>query len=425
MLTKATPQTKAGQWAAFAPCLKLSQGSAPDLGGEMGGRSRHKLSVTAIKAAEPGRLQDGAGLILERSDSGGSWVYRYSIAGRRREMGLGSWPDLSLAEARKARDRWASVLAEGVDPIPERERLRDLERQAASREDPTLADAIARAFDAIRPTLRDGGERGRWLSPLRTHVEPALGARRVSTLRAEDVRDLLKPLWRTKAPTAEKAIQRLGIVLRRGKLMGWPCDPFLVEQARNMLGEHVHVTRSIPATPWAAIPALYARLGRGRAHLCLRLLILTAVRSTPARLLEFDEIDGDVWTVPASKMKGRERATEDFRVPMSDEALEVVRLAGEAAEGSLAFAGPMGGAISSRALEKTLDDLGEAGRPHGFRTSFRTWVQDTNACSYDVAETALAHRVGGKVERSYARSDMLEQRREVMARWAAFVTGGP
>lgn len=388
----------------------------------MGGRTRHRLTATALKAAGPGRHQDGAGLFLEKSETAASWVYRYSLHGRRREMGLGPWPELSLAEARKARDRWAAVLASGLDPIVERERQREEERRAAAKAEPTLADAVEQVYEAIRPTLRDGGERGRWLSPLATHVLPALGERRLSTIHAEDVRDALKPIWRTKHPTADKAIQRLGIVLRRGKRMKLPCDPSIIEEAREMLGEWRHVAKHIPATPWQDVPALYARLRLSNAHLCLRLIILTAVRSDAARGLRFEEIDGDVWTVPAERMKGTEGRVTDFRVPLSPPALDVVRLAGEAAEGSLAFASRTGNPVTTRGLEKALDDLGEAGRPHGFRSSFKDWTRDTGACSWEVSETCLAHKVGNDVERSYARSDLLDQRREAMVKWAAFVT---
>lgn len=388
------------------------------------GRGRHKLTVTGIKAAAPGALQDGAGLMLVKAENGGKWVWRYQRDGRRRDMGLGSWPELSLAEARKSRDQWAAALALGLDPITERERQREAERAASAKAEPTLADAVDQVFAAIAPTLRDGGARGRWRSPLDTHVLLRLGARRLSTVRAEDVRDALRPIWRTKAPTAEKAAQRLGIVFRRGRLMGLPCDPFTIESARHMLGEVRHEGGHIPATPWQNIPELFLRLGnRGPSHLCLRLLILTAVRSTPARLLRFSEVKGDVWTIPAQNMKGREGKVEDFRVPLPTPALDVLRTAQEAAEGPYAFTGTRGSPVTSRSLEKALDALGEPGRPHGFRSSFRSWVQDTGACSWEVAETVLSHKIGGTVERAYARSDLLEQRREAMNRWAEFVTG--
>lgn len=389
------------------------------------GAGRHKLTATAIRAFGPGTYQDGAGLMLVKTETGGFWRWRFQADKRRRDMGLGAWPDLSLAEARKARDRWAAVLAQGIDPLAERERIRDDERAHAARHDPTLAEAVDEVFAAIQPTLRGGGARGRWRSPLDTHVLPAIGRERLSRLTAANLRDCLKPIWRTKHPTAEKAVQRLGVVFRRGRLMGLPCDPFVVEQARHMLGEVRHQVQHIAATPWQAIPALYARLGNGPSHLCLRLLILTAVRSDAGRGLRFDEVDGDLWTVPAERMKGAEGAVRDFRVPMTPAALAVVAEAREAAEGPFAFASRTGNPITTRGLEKALNSLGEAGRPHGFRSSFKDWTRETGLVPWEVAETALAHKVGGVVERAYARSDLLDQRREAMRLWADWVTSAP
>lgn len=390
------------------------------------GTGRHRLTATAIRAAKPGTYQDGAGLMLLKREEGGSWVWRYQRDGRRRDMGLGRWPDLSLAEARKARDRWAEVLASGRDPIAEREREKAEALAAEAQADPTLAEAVDEAFAAIAVTLRDGGARGRWRSPLDTHVLPKLGSRRLSTLGAADLVDALRPIWRTRHPTAEKAVQRLGIVWRRQSLAGHVADAMMVDRARLLLGEVRHVAEPIRATPWQEVPALYARLGLATTHLCLRLAILTATRSDAARGLRFSEVSGDVWTVPPERVKAREGKARPFRVPLVAEALEVLARAQEVTAGDVAFASITGRPVTTRGLEKALDDLGEPGRPHGFRTSFRTWAQDhPHLCSWEVAETALGHAVGGQVERSYARSDLLDQRRAAMEAWAAWVTTPP
>ena len=152
------------------------------------------------------------------------------------------------------------------------------------------------------------------------------------------------------------------------------------------------------------------------------MMILTATRTDSVRGMHFDEIDGDIWTVPAERMKGAQGKVRDFRVPLPPAALAIVDDLRPFRSGLL-FPGSTGRPLTSKALEKALNTLGEAGRPHGFRTSFRTWVQDTRAADWDVAETALAHVIGNRIERSYARSDLLDQRRALMARWAAFVTG--
>lgn len=390
----------------------------------MVGREKNRLTAVGIKSAADGKLADGGGLMLEKAGSAGKWTFRYSFAGGRREMGLGSWPDTSLAEARKARDRWAGILRDGKDPIAERARQRDAERAEIDRRDPTFGEMAEAAFEARKASLRGEGERGRWFSPIRVHLLPKLGARRMTDIHQTDLRDALAPLWRSKPATAEKAIQRTAIIFRHAKLAGIAVDPFTVEAAKHLLGDMRREIVHIEATPWQAIPALYAKLdGRGATRLALRWMILTAVRSDGARGARLEEIDGDVWTVPADRMKGREGKVRDFRVPLSTEAQRLAALAAETARDGYLFPSYRKGCISDTALAKMLNEMGEAGRPHGFRTSFRSWVQDHDAATYDVAEKALGHIVGGKVERSYARSDLLDQRRILMEKWAAFVTG--
>lgn len=387
-------------------------------------RTRNKLTVVAIRKAGPGKLDDGAGLRLYKTEDAGRWVYRYTIGGRRREMGLGSMGDMTLAQARAARDEWAAVVAKGLDPITERQRRRDQVAADLSRLDPTFAELAQTVFESRKASLRGEGERGRWFSPLATHIIPRIGKRRMSTLHQTDLVDAFRPIWTSKPATAEKALHRTRIIFKQAKLRGIDADPFTVDAAAEILGELKRDIQHIAATPWQEVPDLYARLDRpGASYQCLRWMILTATRSESARGARFSEIEGDVWTVPAERMKGRQGKVQPFRVPLSTEAQRVLQGLRERATGDLMFPSYRSGYISSTALQKVLNEIGETGRPHGFRTSFRSWVQDTSAATFDVAETALAHRVGSTVERSYARSDLLDQRRALMERWAGFVAG--
>lgn len=381
-----------------------------------------QLTAVAIRKAGSGRLGDGRGLELRKRGNTGNWVWRYSFAGKRREMGLGIWPTVSLSDARAERDRWALALSQGRDPITERRSALEAAKADMSRDDPSLSCLARDVLDARRDLLKGGGRAGRWLSPLERHVFPKLGNRPISTVRPHDIKDALAPIWRTKYPTAEKAIQRLRIIMRQGKLMGFDCDPFTVDAAEHLLGPVLHNAAPIAATPWQDIPDLFDRLkDRGTSAACLRFMILTLVRASGCRGARFDEIDGAVWTVPAERMKGFVGKVADFRVPLSDVALELVETR-RAFGGEYLFEGRRGRHISDAALSKFMREMGEEGRPHGFRTSFRTWVQDTDACPWDVSETILAHTIGGRVERSYARSDLLERRRPVMQAWADYVT---
>ena len=385
------------------------------------GRSQNRLTVIEIRNAGPGKLQDGGGLILDKSAVGGKWLYRYSFAGTRRAIGLGAYPTVSLADARKARDRWAATLAGGKDPITERKRAVAAEKAAIDRLDPTLAEAATACFAAIQAGLKGAGERGRWFSPIRVHILPRLGQRHMSQIHQTDIADTLRPIWKTKPPTAEKAIQRLRIISAWAERAGYPCSPATVDAARHILGQVAHVPVGIVATPWRAIPALYARLDHGTAsHDALRLIILTCARADSLRGMRFSEIAGDVWTCPADRMK----AGGAFRYPLPAAAIAIIDGRRPFTDGDLVFPSTKpGSAISEAALLKALNVMGEAGRPHGFRTSFRVWVQETDATSYDVAETILAHSLGNRTERSYARSDMLDRRAAVMQRWADYATG--
>jgi integrase len=381
------------------------------------------LTNIKIKSATPGTLSDGRGLLLIKAPSGaGRWIYRFQHLGKRRDMGLGSWPAITLAQARTERDRWAAVLANGKDPINIRNAQREAEKRERDKTKPTFADMVTIVFDARRDSLRGDGARGRWRSPLDTHIIPRIGQMPIADIHQTDIAAALKPIWRTKHPTAMKALQRTGIVFRQARAMGMECDPFVVDAAKHMLGIVRHQTTNIIATPWQDIPALYAKLRPElSSHLCLRWMILTVVRSDGCKGARVSEVEDDIWTVPSERIKGKEGLVSDFRVPLPEPCMQIVtdtRALGQ----DLLFPGRKSKHLSSTALEKALNELGEAGRPHGIRSSFRTWVQETESASYEVAETILGHKIGNRVVRSYARSDLLERRRSTMETWANYVT---
>lgn len=339
-------------------------------------------------------------------------------------MGLGPFPAVTLADARKQRDGWESILRSGKDPMAERERQEEAARIEASRADPTFAEAVQTTFEAKKGGLRGEGKAGRWLSPINLYVTPVIGHMRMSAIHQSDIHRALKPIWRKKHPTAEKAIQRTSIIFRHMRLSGVECDPFTVDMAKHMLGEYQHKPQKTRASDWRDMPEIFAALNRDDAsHLCLRFKILTMGRSAAVRGARFDEIEGDVWHIPAERMKGREGVVQDFRIPLSPAALEVIERAEAWRRGGFLFPGQTRGGVSDVAINKVFKKVDPNGTPHGVRTSFRTWVQDTDAAHFDVAETALAHIVGNKVERAYARSDLLDRRRILMNAWSDFVTG--
>lgn len=385
-------------------------------------RASNRLSATFLKKAPPGKHCDGAGLwLVKREDGGAQWVLRVTVHGRRREMGLGGFPTLGLAEARQLAARWRSMAAEGRDPIKERES----EKRTARREDISLRVLTSDAFEARKAELKGDGKAGRWLSPLELHVLPKLGKVPVTDLDQRDIRDTLAPIWHTKADTARKALNRLSIVLRHAAALGLDVDLQATDKAKALLGKSRHVPKNIPAMDWRDVPAFYASLEEPTlTHLALRLLILTGVRSGPLRNLRLDQIEGEVWTVPAEAMKGRKGATDDFRAPLSEEAQRVINLAKPHARNGFLFPNSRKGVISDMTLSRHMERRGLEARPHGFRTSLRTWLAEATDAPHEVAEWMLAHVVDGGVVRAYRRTDFLEQRRVLCERWADCVTGG-
>jgi len=385
-------------------------------------RAKNRLSSQFLKSAPVGKHCDGAGLwLVKRDDGGAQWVLRVTVHGRRREMGLGGFPALPLAEARKQADRWRKLAASGRDPVKERE----AEQRAARREDITLAILTADAFESRKAELKGDGAAGRWLSPLNIHVLPKLGKVPVTDLDQRDIRDTLAPIWHTKADTARKALNRLSIVLRHAAALGLDVDLQATDKAKALLGKTRHIPKNIPAMTWADVPGFYASLEEPTlTHLALRLLVLTGLRSTPLRNIRLDQIEGAVWTVPAEAMKGRKGATDAFRVPLSKEAQRVIDLARPHARQGFLFPNTRGGVISDMTLSRMMERRGLDARPHGFRTSLRTWLADATDAPHEVAEAMLAHVVDGSVVRAYRRTDFLEQRAKLAERWADHVTGG-
>lgn len=384
-------------------------------------RAKDRLTAGFLKALKPGKHCDGAGLwLVVRDDGGAQWVLRVTVHGRRREMGLGGYPALGLAAARKLAGRWRDVAAAGRDPIKERE----AEERAARREDISLAVLTHYAFEARKAELKGDGTAGRWLSPLTLHVLPKLGKVPVTDLDQRDIRDALAPLWHTKADTARKALNRLSIVLRHAAALGLDVDIQATDKAKALLGKSRHVAKNIPAMAWADVPGFYASLEEPTpTHLALRLLILTGVRSTPLRNIRLEQIEGDVWTVPAEAMKGRKGATEAFRVPLSREAQRIIDLARPHARNGFLFPNNRRGVISDMTLSRHMERRGLEARPHGFRTSLRTWLAEATDAPHEVAETVLGHVADSRVVRAYRRTHFLEQRHKLAERWADHVTG--
>lgn len=369
-----------------------------------------------------GKHSDGGGLWLhQRPDGGAQWVLRVTVSGKRREMGLGGLTDVTLKQARLEAEKWRAVARSGKDPIKQRER----ERLRSAHDLRLLKDIAQECFEARKADLKGDGLAGRWFSPLELHILPKLGRFPVAEIDQIDIRDTLAPIWHTKAATAKKAIDRLAVCLSHAAALGLEVDLQAPAKARALLGTQRHKVSHTPFVPWKEVPTFYASLDEGTVtNLALRLLILTiGPRSRPIRFLREEQIEDDVWTVPADNMKGRRGASLDYRVPLSRQALGVIDQARPYLRDGYFFPSVRKGVISDATMSRLMERRGMEARPHGFRSSFRTWCSEAADASWEVAEACLAHTTGSRVERSYNRTDLLAPRRELMQRWADYVDG--
>ena len=384
--------------------------------------AQHKLSASFLKNCPPNEYSDGGNLyFLRQSTSSASWVFRYSSQGRnRKRMGLGPYPDVSLAEARQMAASCRRELREGRDPMIEREER----KREASRLRPTLANIARLAFEAKQAKLKGGGKAGRWFSPLEIHVLPKLGHLTVDRITVSDIEDTFKPIWRNKPPTARKAMQRLDYVIKYASAKDNSIDITLCQRAKTVLGDQGHREVHLRALHWKDVPAVYSALSNVVTHLGFKFYILTVPRVSNVTQATWTEMGKDVWTIPGERMKsGRE-----FQVPLSWQSQGILKQAKLRFQDKTDFVFPSPsahrrGVISENTWNKWLKTNGFNCTAHGFRSSFRDWAAENKICDRDLAEMCCDHMIKGTAERAYFRSDLLDQRAEIMQQWAEHVTG--
>lgn len=373
-------------------------------------------SLTQMKAKNlgPGKHADGQGLwLIKRQKSTGRWMLRVVVNGKRREMGLGRWPDVSISEARERAAEARKQLRDGIDPIEERTRLR---RQVDRL---TVTDAIEQCFIARKAELKGDGEAGRWMSPLKVHVIPKIGSKAIEDIDQHLLKDLLSPIWHVKPQAASKALNRVNLTLKHAAALGLDVDLQAPMKTRALLGKQRHTVKHIPAMPYSEVPAFYMYLQAetGITALALQFLILTAARTSEVRLSTCDEFEADVWSLEANRTKnGRQHS-----IPLSRHAVEVVVSARARASNKYLFASYRGKPLSDAAMSKFMRDRGLKARPHGFRASFRTWLEERTDAPFEVKEAALGHNVDTGVVGAYQRSDRMEKRRELMDAWSKYL----
>lgn len=402
-----------------------------------------KLTAIGVKSAKPGRHSDGGGLILEVTKTGRrSWRFRYQVNKRRRDMALGSLEDVSLADARARAAELQAKVRKGIDPLAAQQQ--EAQQQALAEAGvPTFTSLAAAYVRAHRREWTNQKTPFQWVRTLKAYARPVLGAVPADEITTEQVLQVLRPIWHTKTETAsrvQKRIERImDLAVSRGHRPDNPARwvghlknelsaPDRIMRARNGGTDPHH-----PAMPFQQVPAFYAELQQAASvsALALRFTIVTCCRTSEVLKAQWSEIDlgAAIWTIPAGRMKGRVA----HRVPLTDEALAILaslpRITGEPWVFPGGRAGrPLSGMAMLMAMRKRGYGVGgERGDyvPHGFRSSFRDYCGEISSAPRHVAEAALAHVNGDKVEAAYLRSDLFDRRRRLMEEWSAFVTRPP
>lgn len=382
-----------------------------------------KLTARTVATAKPGRHGDGGGLWLIVSETGAKrWAYRFTIAGKVSELGLGSADDVSLAVARDMAAEARKLAKAGKSPVDARR-----EQELVETGKPTFGKCADDFLAAKSSEWRNEKHRAQWAMTLTKYAEP-LRSKPVDEIDTEAVLEVLTPLWQRTPETASRLRGRIEVVLDAARARG-----FIPRNEANPARWRGHLDKLLPkpsklsrghhaAMPYAEVPAFIARLREREAlaALAMELTILTAARSgevLEARWAEID-ISAKVWTVPADRMK----AGREHRVPLAGRVLGILERLSETRTGEFVFPGQrVGRPLSNMAMEMVLRRMGVNDvTVHGFRSAFRDWAGNETHFAREVAEAALAHVVGDKAEQAYRRGDALEKRRELMEAWSRY-----
>ena len=397
-----------------------------------------KLSPAAVNKAKVGMHGDGAGLWLhvgpnafdekgKATGTGKSWIFRFMLDGKAREMGLGPLHTISLSEARDLARTCRKTVLEGTDPLEMKHAAKKARRLEAAKAI-TFKACAAKYIAANKAGWKNAKHADQWENTLTTYVYPILGGLSVSEIDTGHVTRVLEPIWTTKSETASRVRGRIESVLSYATTHGWRAGENPARwrgHLENVLPKKSKVSKveHHAALPWRESGAFIKTLAgeQGTGALAFRFAILTAARTGEVIGAQWSEIDMQhaVWTIPGERMK----AGVEHRVPLSDDAMALLREAGKLRVDGVDFVfpgGKKGKPLSNMALLMTLrrmkrDDL----TAHGFRSTFRDWAAETGQPA-DIAEAALAHTVGDKTVAAYQRGDLLDRRRKLMEAWAAF-----
>jgi integrase len=400
----------------------------------------YRLSTKQIDRCGDGMHADGGNLYFRRTGNAASWVFRFfcRIHHKTFDLGLGKYPEVSLDKARKRAFDYRVKIADGADLASEHMRSR---REASAAVAPVAAptggytfERCAHEFIASQEAGWSRGSSKQWTMSLQTYAFPVIGNMAVDRIDTDHVLKVVKPIWESRHETASRVRGRIERILdwaRAKKLRDAMDNPARWDgHMEHLLANGVRRVEHLEAVPVRLIPKFMAKVrayDRVSAR-ALELLCLTATRTNEVRGATFGEFDlkNKVWIIPAARTKTGKRSGEDHIVPLSDRAATIVANQRAIANdpGGYVFVGELsGGMIGQNQMTVTMKEVnGEGPVPHGLRSSFRDWC-GLNGHPRDLAELSLAHAVGSKVERSYRRNALVEQRRGIMDAWSKYCGG--
>lgn len=385
----------------------------------------HTLKDSQLKGQTPVVLHDGGGLYFRRvNEYSAHFFFRTQRGGvRPRKTGLGPYPEVTLAEARKIAAECRRAAVRGLSPKEVVDRV--LGRTQVKM---TFEEAARATYESKKPALRGKDQSGEWIRVLEMHAFPQLGKMQCRQITVQDVQRVLRPLWQKQYPTAKKVRSRITAALKYANATDNAVDIRLAERAATQLGAHGHKVKHHAALGWQDAPKLFASIGQDDPRdLALRFYLLTLPRIAPVRFMTWGELRDDAWEIPPDRMKGGEL----FVVPLSAAAQMQIELARYLAEdtGADALVFPSKssfkrGVISENYFNNWLTKRDFPSTGHGLRATFRTWAAEEEICSREVAELALDHKIKGQVEKAYWRGNLFKQRLQVMEAWGAYLSGG-
>lgn len=370
----------------------------------------HRLTPAQVRDARPGdKLADGGGLRLDVDKNGNrNWILRYKspVTGKERYQGLGSAADVNLTKARSAAQRSRDLLREGKDPLQEKAEAREAARVEAAKAI-TFQEFAEQYIATHKPGWKNRKHAQQWENSLKTYAYPLVGTVPVPDVSTDDVVKVLEPIWLKKRETAARVRGRIEKIMdaAKAKKLRTGDNPALLGIIRHLLPaqKRKKFVKHFPALPYEELPAFWKSLSTDTSDAAgmLRWIILSACRFSEARLMDSTEVKGDLWTIPA----GRTKSEREHYVPLVKEALAY-----------LPFRPVSDVALSTCIRRHTKTPA----TTHGMRSMFRDWAGDETEHAWEIAEAAIAHKVGNETEQAYRRRTALAKRRVLMEEWAAY-----